>query len=92
MMSPAMIVAGCRRAMSTAAASRDRADASGGAQACSHARASGSARSTGSRSTPTLAMTGGKLIGGGATGPRISQARVRLASAGPYVPVPIRYW
>ena len=41
MMSPAMIVAGCRRAMSMAAASRDRADASGGAQACSHARASG---------------------------------------------------
>ena len=38
MTSPATILTGCRRATSMAAASRDKADASGGAQASSHAQ------------------------------------------------------
>ena len=63
MTSPAMTGSGCRRTMSTAAASRDRADASGGAQACSHARAAGSSRPTGSRSTPTLVAMRGNSAG-----------------------------
>jgi hypothetical protein len=81
MTSPATILAGCRRATSTAAASRDRADASGGAQACSHARAAWSSRSTGSRSTPTLPVMGGSSAGGGMT-------RSRAVCAGPD-PVPV---
>ena len=91
MTSPAMTGSGFRRAMFTAAESRDRADASGGVQACSHARAAGSCRSTGSRSTPTLAAMRGNSAGGGMIGPRTSQARLNPAAAGPYVPVPTRY-
>ncbi len=74
--------------MSTAAASRVRAEASGGVQACSHPRAAGSARSTGLMSTPILVVTDGSRAAGGGTAPRTSQARVRPASAGPNVAVP----
>ena len=91
MTSPVMTGSGCRRAMLTAAASRDRADASGGVQACSHARAAGSSRPTGSRSTPTLEAMRGNSADGGMIGPRTSQARLNPAAAGPYVSAPTRY-